>query len=216
MLRKVYYTAWQLENIANDLLKRYAPETIDVEPVPTPIERMIEIDCGLYMCYMNLSKRGKTPLGKTCFDDGYTRVYNRQKKKMEYIKVDRGTIIIEADLLHGNPGRLRFSQCHEFSHWTTQKEIYTGTNIQPAFRKQEPDPEEKWLEWQADEISRNLLLPMKTVRPYFNILKNKRGLSDFDIITEIAGKYIVSKQTAGIQLHEHKLIKMDRRSLYLN
>ena len=215
MLRKVYYNAWQLENMAIDLLKRYAPETLGAKPVPTPIEKIIEIDCGLYMCYLNLSKNGKT-LGKTCFDDGFTRVYNKGKDRIEYIKVDQGTIIIEADLLFGNPGRLRFSQGHEFSHWTAHKVLFAGTRKQPAMRDLEPDPEEKWIEWQANEIARNLLLPMKTVRPYFYNLKRFYGWNHLDIISDIADRYIVSKQTAAIQLHEHKLIEIDRHSLFLD
>jgi len=195
-----------LEHIAIDLLERYAPETLGWDPVPTPIEKIIEIDCGLYMCYMNLSEDGQT-LGKTCFDDGYTQVYNRIKKKMEYIRVDRGTIIIEADLLDDNPGRLRFTQGHEFSHWIMHRHIYAGTQRQLALREQKPDPEEKWIEWQANEVSRNLLLPMQTVRPYFYYLKHHYGYNESRIIANIAERYTVSKHAVAIQLRKNCFIK---------
>jgi len=214
LLRKVCYSAKHLERLSMGVLKRYAPETLCGEPIPTPIERLIEFDYGLYLCYMNLSKDGKT-LGKTCFDDGYTKVYDRGKQQMVYIKVEKGTIIIEADLLSGHLRKLRFTQCHELAHWIGHRDILTETQRQPALIVETPDPEEKWIEWQANEIARNLLLPMQTVRPFFHFLKNKLRLSETDIIKEIMETYIVSKQTAAIQLHEHKLIKMDRHSLYL-
>ena len=214
MPRKVYYNARQLENMARAVLERYAPETLCAEPVPTPIEKIIEFDYGLYLCYMNLSKDGKT-LGKTCFDDGYTRVYNRNKKSMEYVKVNKGTIIIEADLVTGNIGRLRFSQGHELGHWIAHPYLFTGTRKQPALQDEKPDPGKKWIEWHANEIGRNLLLPIETVEPYFYYLKQKCHLDDYSTISEIAKKYLASKQAAALQLYKHKLMEIDKRAFYL-
>ena len=213
MLRKVYYSAEQLEHISRGVLERYAPETLCGEPVPTPIERLIEIDYGLYLCYMNLSKNGKI-LGKTCFDNGYTKVYDRGKQQMVYVEVEKGTIMIEADLLSGNLGKLRFTQCHELAHWIAHPNIIAGTRVQPALKDETPDPEEKWLEWQANVIARNLLLPLTTVKPYFyHIIRNGR-LDVQGIITRIADRYEASKQATAIQLYKHNLIDKEACSPY--
>ena len=205
MLRREYYSAKYLEHVSRRVLKRYAPETLCGKPTPTPIERIIEFDYGLYLCYMNLSKDGRI-LGKTCFDNGYTQIYDRNQQKMVYIKVEKGTIIIESDLLSGNPGRLRFTQCHEFGHWIGHRDILTGTQRQPALIDETPDPEEKWIEWQANVIGRNLLLPLTTVIPYFYHITKNYNLNEHGIITKIADKYEASKKATAIQLYKHNLI----------
>ena len=205
MLRKVCYSAKHLERLSMGVLKRYAPETLCGEPIPTPIERLIEFDYGLYLCYMNLSKDGKT-LGKTCFDDGYTKVYDRGKQQMVYIKVEKGTIIIEADLLSGHLRKLRFTQCHELAHWIGHRDILTETQRQPALIVETPDPEEKWIEWQANVIARNLLLPLTTVKPYFYHMIKNDHLDVQSIITKISDKYEASKQATAIQLYKHNMI----------
>jgi len=213
LLRKKYYSTRRLEHLSWAALNRHAPEILR-EPAPTPIERIIEIGYGLYLCYMNLSKDGKT-LGKTCFDDGYTQVYDRSKQQMVYIKVEKGTIILEADLLLGNIVRLRFTQCHELGHWIAPPEILAGTQRQPALTDDAPDPEEKLVEWHADTLGRNLLLPMATVRPYFYHLVQNYHLDGQGIITRIADKYEASRQATAIQLYRHNLLSKEACSPYL-
>ena len=194
----------------NDM--RQKPYTVNLPP--TPIEKIIEFHYGLYLCYMNLSKDGRT-LGKTCFDDGYTQVYDRSKQQMVYIEVEKGTIIIEADLLSGNLGRLRFTQCHEFAHWIAPPEILAGTQRQPALTDGTPDPEEKWIEWQANTLGRNLLLPLATLKPYFYHIIQNYHLDGQSIITKIADKYEASKQATAIQLYKHNLLDKEACSPYL-
>ena len=214
MLRREYYSAKYLEHVSRGVLKRYAPETLCGKPIPTPIERLIEFDYGLYMCYMNLSKDGRT-LGKTCFDNGYTQVYDRNKQQMVYIEVEKGTIIIEADLVSGNLGRLRFTQCHELSHWIVHPDVLTGTQRQPALSDKTPDPEEKWIEWQANVLGRNLLLPLTTVIPYFYHIIQNGHLDAHGIIARIADEYEASKKATAIQLYKHNLIDKKACSRYL-
>ena len=154
------------------------------EPRAVPIEDIIERYLKLDMDYKTLSK-DSTILGMTVFINGYLDVYNKELGTEEKIKVSKGTIIIDNNLIEDEKflHRYRFTCSHEASHWILHRSKYDreiegqisllgdypqdigvkclNRSIESAFGYKETrlKDDNDWLEWQADYMGASLLLP---------------------------------------------------------
>lgn len=171
------------------------------------------------MDYKTLDKDG-TILGMTVFNNCYLEVYNQELGTEEKIKVSKGTILIDNNLI-GNEKllhRYRFTCSHEASHWLLHKDRFTreiegqmslfsdspnytavkclNRSVENAFGYKESGfmDDEDWLEWQADYMGAALLLPILPFsNEFFKLLK----------MLDISKKYLYfDNQTCNIKNYE--------------
>lgn len=196
-----YLSPALLEAIARNTLKKYDPSLILGEVKSIPIENIIE-SMGLSLEYQYIRNNGRI-LGETVFDDDYIPLYNREKRKYELVFVERGTIIIDASLLHSkSDGRLRFTCAHELAHWLIHQELYAGTGDMAAMQKRisKSSDADKMIERQADMLACALLLPINQVKKAFYRTQDRNK------VEALAKQFVVSKQAMKIRLEEHRLI----------
>ena len=79
-----------------------------------PIETIIEKTFGLRIEYQYLTNDARE-LGRMIYDSGITTYYNRDIMDYALMRVEGGTMLIEATLLEDEKsyGRLRFTLAHE-------------------------------------------------------------------------------------------------------
>ena len=68
------------------------------------------------------------------YDSGITTYYNREIMDYALMRVEGGTMLIEAALLEDEKsyGRLRFTLAHELAHYIIHKQIFSGTGVAAA------------------------------------------------------------------------------------
>lgn len=199
MTERLFYREAALEAIARKVIKEYDPSLLAGEPVPIPIEEMIEKQFHLSLEYQILRKSGHI-LGITVFEDDYVPVYDSDAGQYTLLFFPKGTIIIDEGLLHDiNEGRLRFTCAHELAHWILHLEFYTESGnmaaMQPDARKS--IDANKMLEWQADRLASELLMPTGMVKKAF--YRNRS-------ISVLAKQFQVSRQSMEIKLRSRGLI----------
>lgn len=176
----------EIDAYAMSLLAEYDKGLVgSVQPVP--IEDIVECHLSLDVDYKHLSL-DESILGQMTFSDGYTKVFNLKTGEEEFIRTNKGTIIVEDNLLQDErqEGRLRFTYAHEASHWVLHRHRYETNenqgslfdeNVEAAAvrclsRNIENDrvfsrlkgktaTDEDWLEWQADYMASAILMPKR-------------------------------------------------------
>ena len=148
----IYFRPQALETIARKALMEYSPSYLNWEPQATPIEKIIEDVYGLSIEYKYLTNNARE-LGRMIYDDGITTCFNKDKDDYELLRVNAGTMLIEASLLEDDKcyGRLRFTLAHELSHWLIHKKIFSGTGEAAALYNANKDDDAT--EWQANYLA---------------------------------------------------------------
>jgi Zn-dependent peptidase ImmA (M78 family) len=141
-----------------------------------------------------------------------------------FLTNDLTTIYIDAWVLHFVPTRLRFSLAHEIGHHWLHQDLYDSTRIASVadFRRAQEaiGPEEyRWLEWQANTFAGLILVPPHHLRfEYDHAVRRATamGLTPAELghhparqrlITQLAGKFMVSDQTMEIRLERDGLLE---------
>lgn len=98
-----------------------------------PIETIIEKTFGLRIEYQYLTNDARE-LGRMIYDSGVTTYYDRDRGDYALMRVEGGTMLIEASLLEDERcyGRLRFTLAHELAHYILHKRIFSGTGVAAA------------------------------------------------------------------------------------
>lgn len=120
----LYYRPQALETIARHILTRYDEMYLNGKPRAVPIETIIEKTFGLRIEYQYLTNDGRE-LGRMIYDNGITTYYDRETMDYALMRVEGGTMLIEASLLEDEKyyGRLRFTLAHELAHYILHKRI---------------------------------------------------------------------------------------------
>lgn len=199
-----YYSPQTLEGIARHVLSQYDELYLNAQPQAVPIELIIEKSFGLRIEYQYLTVDGRE-LGRMIFDDGITTYYDRDKKEYAIMKVNGGTMLIDASLIEDEKlnGRLRFTLAHELAHYIIHKGIFSGTNTFAALYNN--DKENDSTEWQANYLAQAILMPNGQIKRCFYALRPDHK-SKFDMICDMAGIFEVSKQAMEIRLKGFRLI----------
>lgn len=113
----VFYRPQALETIARRTLNEYDPMYLNGSPRAVPIETIIEKTFGLRIEYQYLTNDARE-LGRMIYDSGITTYYDRDRGDYALMRVEGGTMLIEASLLEDERcyGRLRFTLAHELAH----------------------------------------------------------------------------------------------------
>lgn len=157
----------------------FCPKALQA-PQPIDEDRFLTQYLGLDQDFQYLTHCGLY-LGMMVFEDSNKIiVYNEKTNSAEYIKVKKGTVIIDNTLLEEKQEhRYRFTALHEGGHWILHKHKYCKNNGQVSLfdicsennfkcRAINIDgnskPLEKWtdddtMEWQANYFSSALLMP---------------------------------------------------------
>ena len=106
----VFYRPQALETIARRTLSEYDIMYLNGSPRAVPIETIIEETFGLRIEYQYLTNDARE-LGRMIYDSGITTYYNREIMDYALMRVEGGTMLIEAALLEDEKsyGRLRFT-----------------------------------------------------------------------------------------------------------
>ena len=198
-----YLSASALENMAREILTRYDPDFLKREPQAVPIEHIIENTYGLNIDYMRLTADGDE-LGRMIYDDGYTTRYSVEKDDYELVWVNEGTMLIESLLVNDSVqyGRFRFTLGHELGHWVLHKALYKGTGAAAATYKTDYIYNDT-VEWQANYISKSILMPVGQVKHGCHELRGAKADEKIYILADV---FEVSKQAMEIRLNELGLI----------
>ena len=94
----VFYRPQALETIARRTLSEYDPMYLNGSPRAVPIETIIEKTFGLRIEYQYLTNDARE-LGRMIYDSGITTYYNRDIMDYALMRVEGGTMLIEAALL---------------------------------------------------------------------------------------------------------------------
>ena len=91
----VFYRPQALETIARRTLNEYDPMYLNGSPRAVPIETIIEKTFGLRIEYQYLTNDARE-LGRMIYDSGITTYYDRDRGDYALMRVEGGTMLIEA------------------------------------------------------------------------------------------------------------------------
>ena len=195
----------KLESIARNILANYDPELVK-QPMPTPIEDIMESAFGLTVEYHPLRKPGQV-LGETIFEDSLVPIYpDGTPDGYKLIFVTAGTILIDNRLLQEKyEGRLRFTYAHELAHWVIDRQYFMNqsSNLEPLDKPVSNGAVSAIVERQADRLASRLLMPKCTVKKAFY----QRHGQGQDIVLDLSQLYQVSKQAMKIRLEQLGLLR---------
>lgn len=183
------------DDISKEILTEYEPNALK-SPQPLDVEHLIEECLFLDMKSERLSDDGKV-LGLIAFADTvYTGIGSNDEPFS--IEVQEGTVLLDKsldDLKH--PGRKRFTQAHEASHWICHRSHHSYDKRRYEFCKREECPaiacrseglehpgrnaygkwtDEEWEEWQANNLAAALLMPKEMFLLAFYDTLRKYGI----------------------------------------
>ena len=200
-----YYRTETLEAIARNVLTQYQPNYLNLEPQAVPLERLIDEVFGISIEYMRLTESGNE-LGRMIFDNGYSTRFDVEADNYELVRVEAGTMLIEARLLEDAKqyGRYRFTLAHELGHWILHKDIFSGTGVAAASYTTDKDGIES-VEWQANYLAKAILMPKGQVKRAFYQVQSE---SVAYTVAVLANLFEVSMQAMKIRLGEIGLISV--------
>lgn len=200
----LYYRPQALETIARHTLMKYDAMYLNGKPQAVPIETIIEQTFGLRIEYQYLTNDARE-LGRMIYDSGSTTYYDRDRGDYALMRVEGGTMLIEASLLEDERryGRLRFTLAHELAHHIIHKRIFSGTGVAAALYNHDAD--EDATEWQANYLAKAILMPNGQVKRCFYALRPVCKTKS-EYVCKMAEIFEVSKQAMEIRLKDFALI----------
>jgi len=184
----------EIEYKTQDYLKKYHPETLGQEPIPLDVDKLLEISLFLSHGYqMDLI---------TTFDN--PKIEARMRPLEQTVQITQTCY----NKIGADDGHSRFNAAHEASHVILHAHQYQEFLINPARMIIRACETYESAEWQAEHGGGALLMPLKTLIPFFENLINQQH--DYDsIVNIIMDTYKVSMKAAMSrlrQLPKHGLI----------
>lgn len=200
----LFYRPQALEAIARRTLSKYDASYLCRKPGPVPLETIIEQVFELCIEYKYLTNNGRE-LGRMIYDDGITTYFDKEINDYALMRVDGGTMLIDASLLEAENcyGRLRFTLAHELAHYLLHKRIFSGTGKAAALYNNDTDEDDT--EWQANYLGKAILMPGGQIKRCFYALCSEYQAKK-DLIRKTAQIFEVSGQAMEIRLKEFGLI----------
>ena len=177
MVRNIYY-AYMLEDIAAQLLEQYSPRNL-IQAVPLDVYGFTENFLELKVDFLNIS-HDKSILGLTSFNDGIFWSWDEDRRKSHPVSIKKGTVVVDNSVVSEQyPGRERFTVAHECSHQILHRYRYKNVTdptsavlvcSQRSIEKLSDCKERDttwWLEWEANRLAAELLMPMTVVKKLF-------------------------------------------------
>ncbi|RRN48111.1 ImmA/IrrE family metallo-endopeptidase [Streptococcus suis] len=207
------------DNIASQTLEFFQTDSIQV-PKPINLKGFLN-KLGLRLLEKKLSSDNSV-LGGVVFKDTKVAVYDLVNGTKEILDVEKGTIIIDPDILtFRNQGSYNNTVVHECVHWLLHRyyqevRILLEQDYVPSIKKISFEgniewTEEDWMEWHANSIAPRILMPRSTTKQKVNELFTTYSLK-YDptsrinmferIIDDIAEFFQVSRLAAKIRLQQ--------------
>ena len=227
------------DSLATDFLKKYYPQALK-NPVPVPIKEIAEKRMGLKVITKYSLSDDFSILGQICCTSGLAAIYDADKKKYKDLKVRRGTMFIDPDVITlRNEGCFNNTIAHECVHWWIHRNYCVLAKANdPLKRRAYSCPVEvkdenfkklwndkDWMEWQANGIAARILMPFETTknkirelfkRSKMNSEKTETAYYIQEIVSELAEFYGVSKQAVKIRMREIGFVQVDGVYNYVN
>ena len=217
MQRKRYYPN-TLEIIAAQLLTRYFPPKL-TQAAPLDVYDFAENFLKLQVDFLNISP-DKSILGLTSFNDGLISSWDEERQRSQLVSIKKGTVVIDNSIVSEQyPGRERFTVAHECSHQILHQYRYkngtdaTNTVLQCSQRSIEKlstceiRDVDWWLEWEANRLAAELLMPRRAVSKLFYSACGSSSTGKVNLnakvdafIHEMAGLFNVSYTAMKIRL----------------
>ena len=208
----------QFDDVAAEFLTEYCPDALQ-KPMAVPIMDIARHKMGLRIITRFRLTEDFSVYGMMCFTSGSVPVYDKEEDEFRDIKVRRGTILIDKDVLEKrNIGCLHNTVAHECVHWYKHRNYHffnsgAGNDKAIAYRYpvierdeafQNEWDDEDWMEWQANGIAPRILMPRQTFETAVEqvCVSIGRTAPRWVIIERLADLYEVSKQSAGIRCDE--------------
>lgn len=188
------------DEIATNVLTEYQPEVLS-SPQPLNIEHLVTECFFLDMHSARLSTDGSI-LGLIAFSDTQYSCFDVTNCPLLY-NVPEGTVLLDISLNNSkHPGRKRFTQAHEVSHWICHRTYHSPNNRRYDFCQKESCPaiacrlermeypeksvigtwtDEDWEEWQANNLAAALLMPKHPFLEAFYEVARHHGLH-YDVL----------------------------------
>lgn len=207
------------DNIASQILDFFQTDSIKV-PKPLNLKGFLN-KLGLRLLEKKLSSDNSV-LGGVFFKNTKVYVYDLVNGVQEILDVEKGTIIIDPDILtFRNQGSYNNTVVHECVHWLLHRyyqevRILLEQDYVPSIEKISFEgniewTEEDWMEWHANSIAPRILMPRSTTKQKVNELfttfsikyDSTSRINMFErIIDDIADFFQVSRLAAKIRLQQ--------------
>lgn len=216
----------QFDDEATAFLTKYCPEALEA-PMAVPIADIAKSKMGLTVITDVRLSEDLSIFGQMCFTGGLATIYDKDEEEYRYIKVERGTMLIDPDTYFlRNLGCLNNTIAHECFHWFRHRNYHTMKNLLDGTQSvacrcpsQEKDErfsdvwsDEDWMEWQANGVAPRILLPKQTVNAAVEKMLAESRSNPFIaagimrpaqwVVEQLANFYRVSKVSVGIRLSE--------------
>ena len=223
-------SARDFDDIAAAFYEEKCPE-IKAVALPVDIEAIAAEQLYLTVVFRPLVSTGSV-LGLVTFCDCELELRDEEGKKALF-RYPGGTILVERALLHkGLAHRRRFTIAHEVSHWLLHRSYHSPTNKKYSYYiscssasiervRHKTTSDDRWAEWQADQLAAALLMPKNTFVPCANaaIYETRCPVESFrsgqnrgavlHVIRRLSEKFTVSHKAVEIRMRGLGLISAD-------
>lgn len=201
----------EIDVIGEKLVGEFSPQAL-VTPQEIDIDLFVQDYLGMDQDFQYLSHCGMY-LGMTVFEDtDKVPIFDPIQERADYISAKAHTVIIDRTLLEkGQEQRYRFTMGHEAGHEILHQKFYSHVpmvrcriDLGKADRKPSaPWTDHDWMEWQANELSAAVLMPMSMVHAVAKEVKES-GVEEYRLHYEMVGRiaevFQVSLEAASYRL----------------
>jgi hypothetical protein len=214
---KPYFHTEDLDNRAENFLKKYYPEAL-MKPMPIQVYE-ISRKMNLTVRYAPLEG---TVFGRTYFANSEEIIYNDEWKPVKE-KISKGTILINRDTTFMQSlGGVNNTIIHECVHWEFHKKFFELQHIlNPEIKNTFCETvdyflkggilseEFEWMEWQANALALRILLPSKTTKQKFDLVlkslmdhfPNKKSTEIYELaLNQVADFFHVTLSALKVRL----------------
>ena len=214
-----YIRSDKLEKTASDFLKKYYPEALK-KPMSIDATELAR-RMGLKVVYQQLTSDFSI-FGQIFFSDSETNIYDVQNKKTTMMQFNAGTIVVDPQtFLLRNLGSITNTIVHECVHWDKHQKAFELERlfnddasqikciVVGGVKSKCERTATDWMEWQANELTPRIQMPIETFKvkvnelidKYKQIRKTDRIIDVIEaVIDELSLFYLVSRHSAKIRM----------------
>ena len=214
-----YIRAKELDKVAEDILREYYPDALQV-PMALPIDEYIS-NIGLTKIEGKLTQDSSI-FGEMVFKD--TEVVFYDNDNAEKCLIERKTILVDPNVIClRNQGSYNNTIVHESVHWLLHryhnefKMLFDKNHVRSSSHSDKSEYDSAnwtsydWMEWQANGIAGRILMPKRTTKQMVQELFVKYSL-EFDedkktrmfeqVIDDLADFFQVSRLAVKIRMEQ--------------
>lgn len=193
---------------AQNVIKRYDRDLLKSDAQEIPLERIIELNYGINLMYLNLSNNNSI-LSVTIFDDCFTPIYCPESDEYINLFVKAGTIIIDESLLDEDyETTYRYVLASEIALWLFHQDFYIDEKLNKVTSETT-----KNIESQVDQLALSLLMPSSRIKTAYD--KIKKVFKRTTTISLLSDIFNVSPQLLIQRLENLEIVKYLDTKIYI-